>query len=146
MEFSVRTQEIEVDGLLEELGGGGNALVFEFNFACATLVVLGTNVVVVDAERQDHVVEGVDVERKGLVPDGVAFVAFGGRDLGSVVLVAELQNHENGNGNETSNTNYKKKKESFSWTMTNNSFEASSPDKDPFVHPSSCDDASFESD
>ena len=73
------------------LGIGSNVLVLELDLALSTLVVLGTNIVIEDAETQDHVVEGGDVEGKGLVPDGVAFALLGRRDLGSVVLVAELQ-------------------------------------------------------
>merc|ERR1719410_2175579 len=89
-EGSVAAQQVEIDGLFETLGRAGNVLVFELDLALAALVVLGTNIVIINGKGQDHVVEGVNVAKgKGLVPDGVAFALLGRRDLGSVVLVTE---------------------------------------------------------
>lgn len=89
---SVAAKEVEINGLFKALGTGRNVLVFELDLAVAALVVLGTNVVVKDVQGQDHVVEGVDIKGKGLVPDGVSFARLGRRDLRPVVLVAELEN------------------------------------------------------
>ena len=87
---SVAFQQIKVDGLFEKLWRAGNILVLELDLALSALVVLGSNVVVEELEGQNHVVEGGNVEGKGLVPDRVHFALFGGRDLDSVVLVTEL--------------------------------------------------------
>ncbi len=90
-EGSVGAQQVEIDRPGKTLGIGRNVLVFELDLALSALVVLGANIVIVDAEAQHHVVEGGDVEGKGLVPDGVALALLGRRNLGSIVLVAELQ-------------------------------------------------------
>ena len=87
---SVAFQQVKVDSLFEKLWRTGNALVLELDLALSALVVLGTNIVVVELEGQNHVVEGGNVEGKGLVPDRVHFAPFGRRDLDSVVLVTEL--------------------------------------------------------
>jgi len=88
-EGSVGAQQVEIDRPGKTLGIGRNVLVFELDLALSALVVLGANIVIVDAEAQHHVVEGGDVEGKGLVPDGVALALLGRRNLGSIVLVAE---------------------------------------------------------
>lgn len=90
-EGSVATQEVEIDGSFKALGIGRNVLVLELDSALAALVVPGANVVVVDTEVQHHVVEGIDVEGKRLVPDGVDLALLGRGDLGSKVPVAELR-------------------------------------------------------
>jgi len=89
LDGSVSSQEVEIDGLLEVGGRGRNVLVLELDLAFSAPVVPGTNVAVEQIDRQDHVVEGGDVEGEGLVPDGVDAVLFGRGDLGAVVVVAD---------------------------------------------------------
>ncbi len=92
VKHSVATQQVEIDSLLKELWLTGNSFLLELELALSALVVLGSNVVVVQRETQNHVVQGWNVEGKRFVPNGVAFVALGGRDLDTIVLVADLSN------------------------------------------------------
>ena len=87
---SVATQQVEIDSLLKELWNTGNSFLLELDLALSALVVLGTDIVVVELEAQNHVVEGRNVEGESFVPDGVAFAGLGGRDLDTKVLVTEL--------------------------------------------------------
>lgn len=87
---SVSSQQIEIAGLFETLGCACDSLVLQFDLALAALVVPGTNIVVIDSQGQNHVVQGGDVEGKGLVPDGIDVAFFHGGLLVSVVLITDL--------------------------------------------------------
>ena len=100
---SVRPQQVSVDGLLDALGRGRDALVLELDLAPARLVVLGTNVRVIDAEGQDHVVEGRDVEVEGFVPDGVDVALLDRGLLVPIVLVSNLNRTNEREKNKTKN-------------------------------------------
>ena len=85
---SVSREEVEVDRLFEVLGAIGDVLVLELDLALSALVVSGANVAVHDLEREDHVVQGGDVELKVLVPNGIELALLGGGFLISIVVVS----------------------------------------------------------
>ena len=87
---SVRFDEVAVDHLSKALGRTGDVFVFELDLAFSALVVATPNVVVQYLERQDHVVQRVDVERERFVPHRIHVAALDGRFLIPAILVAEL--------------------------------------------------------
>jgi len=90
-DFSVGSQEVEINALYEARGWGRDLFVLELDLALAALVVAATNVAVVRLQGQNHVIEGGNVESEGFVPDGVYIALLDGGLLISVVLVKDLQ-------------------------------------------------------
>jgi len=88
-EASVAFEEVEIAAFVKVLGGTGDILVLELDLDLAATIVLAAEILVENVEREDHVIEGVDVEGKGVVPDGVSFALLDRGDLGPVVVVLE---------------------------------------------------------